>query len=97
MDANGPIPQSIVPKLIAPDGDEKSLPGWEQRVIDGGFRDAKANGTPLVGLILRVVFMNVPVKKLGLFTVKITIDGTDYVGANLKVFTDPSTVSVQPS
>lgn len=96
LDANAPIPKNIVPRLVAPDGNEVGLPNWQQGIVDQAFVDAKANGFPLVGLILRVAFMNVPVPKTGLFTFKVTIDDTEYIGANLRIVTGPSTAPVQP-
>ena len=97
LDANGPIPQNIVPKLIASNGDEIPLPGWEKNVIDGAFQTAKTEGLHLVGLIIRAVFINMPIREPGIFALKITIDGTDYVGANLRIVTDAFSASEQPS
>lgn len=97
LDANGPIPKSIIPRLTTPDGSEMGLPLWEQSVVDGAFRDAKFKETPLVGLILRIAFMNLPIPNVGLFTFRVTIDGTEHIGANLRITTDPSTASAPPA
>lgn len=97
LDAAAPIPKSIVAKLVLPDGQELDLPPWDKAVIDKGFDDAKANGTPLVGFILRAVLTTLQISKAGVMVLKVTIDGTDYIAANLRFITIPATASAPPA
>ena len=97
LDAASSIPKAIVAKLISTDGQEIDLPSWDMAVIDKAFIDAKANGTPLVGLVLRAVLAPLPISKAGVMVVKAIIDGTEYVAGNLRFIAAPATASAPPA
>jgi hypothetical protein len=97
LNAASPKPRVIVAKLILPDSQEIDLPSWDMAIIDKGFDEAKANGTPLVGFVLKAVLTAVQISKAGVMVLKVTIDGTDYIAANLRFVTAPATASAPPA
>ena len=97
LDADSKPPQIITVKLINTDHSEIPIQAWTQTVIDKGFADAKINGLPIVGLILKVQMAPFKIPAEGKLFSQITIDGEDYIGSNLKIITTSANAPPQPA
>jgi hypothetical protein len=77
--------------LINTDGTEFKFAAWTPDVIENGFAESRKNGLPLVGLVLRGALSPFPIPKTGKILFKVTVDGQDFIAANLNViFANPS-------
>src|SRR5262245_11854322 len=55
FDAQGDKPKQLSVKLINTNSQAIPLQGWSNETIEKAFADSRSNGTPLVGLILKMV------------------------------------------
>src|SRR5258705_6911835 len=77
-------PQSISSGLFSPDGIELVLQTWDPSTIDTAYSQARANGMPVVGLVLKAIMGPFPVPSPGKIVSKVTIDDVEFIGGRLE-------------
>jgi hypothetical protein len=97
LDASQPPPKEVSVGLLNTDNKVIGQSSWTQDVINKAFSDAKANSSPLVGLLLKVVVGPLSIPRQGKITATLSVDGSETVAGTLNIILPDSTASAPPA
>ena len=78
-------PGEITVRISTPKEDDALFSGFSEDFISKAQADSKRNGSPMTGLIAKIIGSPFNIKEPGQVKVIITIQGVEYVGAVLNV------------
>lgn len=90
-------PKEVYATLTDPEGTIITRNEWPHDQIAKTFSDTRANGSPLAGLILKIVASPFPVVTFGRIVAKAVVDGTEYVAGALNLINSDATASPPPA